>query len=91
VEAISWIVCQDGPTEKTRRKARKGNDFPKYQTNSSELKRALRRSKRAAAAFAKLAPSHRREYIGWVRSARKKVIRATRARKVLKMLRKKMP
>jgi hypothetical protein len=44
----------------------------------AELARALRRNKAAAAAFKALAPSHKREYVGFVTEAKRPETRARR-------------
>jgi uncharacterized protein YdeI (YjbR/CyaY-like superfamily) len=44
----------------------------------AELTRALRRDKAAAAAFKALAPSHKREYVGFVTEAKRPETRARR-------------
>jgi hypothetical protein len=51
-----------------------------------ELSRALRRNKRAAAAFAALAPSHRREHVGFVTEAKKPETRARRIEQTIAAL-----
>lgn len=43
-----------------------------------DLAAALRRSRRAAAAFAAFAPSHRREYVEWILEAKRSETRARR-------------
>jgi hypothetical protein len=52
----------------------------------SDLARALRQNKTAAAAFKKLAPSHRREYVGFVTEAKKSETRARRIQKTIAAL-----
>ena len=51
-----------------------------------DLARALRANARAAAAFRRLAPSHRREYVGFVIEAKKPETRARRVAKTVTAL-----
>jgi hypothetical protein len=51
-----------------------------------ELLRALRRKPAAAAAFAALAPSHRREYVGFVTEAKRPETRARRIEQTIAAL-----
>jgi hypothetical protein len=51
-----------------------------------DLARALRRSPPAAAAFAALAPSHKREYVGFVIEAKKAETRARRIEQTIAAL-----
>jgi hypothetical protein len=51
-----------------------------------DLARALRANARAAAAFARLAPSHRREYVGFVIEAKRPETRARRVEKTVATL-----
>jgi hypothetical protein len=51
-----------------------------------ELARALRKNKQAAAAFAALAPSHKREYVGFIIEAKKPETRARRTEKTIATL-----
>ena len=51
-----------------------------------DLARALRGNERAAAAFARLAPSHRREYVGFVIDAKRPETRARRIAKTVAAL-----
>jgi hypothetical protein len=51
-----------------------------------ELERALRKNKRAAAALAALAPSHKREYVGFIIEAKKPETRARRIEKAIATL-----
>ena len=55
----------------------------------AELAGALKKNKGAAAAFAKLAPSHKREYVGYVAEARKPETRARRIQQTIETLAKK--
>ncbi len=56
-----------------------------------ELKRALARSPRAKAAFAKFPPSHQREVIGYIVEAKKPETRERRAAKTVALLEKGWP
>jgi bifunctional DNA-binding transcriptional regulator/antitoxin component of YhaV-PrlF toxin-antitoxin module len=51
-----------------------------------ELARALKKNKTAAAAFAALAPSHRREYVGFVVEAKRPETRERRITKTIEAL-----
>ena len=51
-----------------------------------DFARALRADARAAAAFERLAPSHRREYVGFVTEAKKPETRAKRVAKTIAAL-----
>ena len=51
-----------------------------------ELSRALRKNKKAAATFAALAPSHKREYVGFITEAKKPETRARRIEKTVAAL-----
>ena len=51
-----------------------------------ELAAALARSKRAAAAYAALAPSHRRQWQRWIADAKQDATRARRAAKAVEQL-----
>jgi len=51
-----------------------------------ELARALRRSRRAAREFERIAPSHRREYAAYVDEAKRPETRERRARRSIEML-----
>jgi uncharacterized protein YdeI (YjbR/CyaY-like superfamily) len=51
-----------------------------------DLARALRANARAALAFARLAPSHRREYVGFVIEAKRPETRARRVAKTVAAL-----
>ena len=51
-----------------------------------DLSRALRKNKKAAAAFAALAPSHKREYVGFIIEAKKPETRTQRIEKTVAAL-----
>ena len=51
-----------------------------------ELAAALRANKKAAAAFEKLAPSHRREYAAWIADAKREETKATRVEKAVALI-----
>lgn len=51
-----------------------------------ELAAALRANKKAAAAFEKLAPSHRREYAAWIADAKRAETKATRVEKAVALI-----
>jgi antitoxin component of MazEF toxin-antitoxin module len=50
------------------------------------LAEALRRDRDAAATWERLAPSHRREYVGYIREARKEETRVRRVRRTIEEL-----
>ncbi len=56
-----------------------------------ELKRALARSPKAKAEFAKFPPSHQREVIGYIVEAKKPETRERRAEKTVALLEKGWP
>jgi uncharacterized protein YdeI (YjbR/CyaY-like superfamily) len=51
-----------------------------------DLSAALRRVKGATSVFAKLAPSHQKEYIEWVQSAKRPETRKRRIAKAVEMI-----
>ena len=51
-----------------------------------ELVKALATNKEAGENFDKLAPSHRRQYVGWVASAKKKETRKKRIKEAIELL-----
>jgi uncharacterized protein YdeI (YjbR/CyaY-like superfamily) len=51
-----------------------------------ELAAALEQQPQLARIFAKLAPSHRREYAQWIESAKKPATRAARVERALAMI-----
>ncbi|MCI0477816.1 MAG: YdeI/OmpD-associated family protein, partial [Anaerolineales bacterium] len=51
-----------------------------------EFKHALEANKRARANFERLAPSHKRQYIGWISDAKKDETRQRRIDAAIKML-----
>jgi uncharacterized protein YdeI (YjbR/CyaY-like superfamily) len=57
----------------------------------AELKRALSRSPKAKAEFAKFPPSHQREVIGYITEAKKPETRERRAAKTVALLEKGWP
>ena len=71
------VVAQRAKAKKT---AAKPVEIP------PELEAALTRNKKAAAAFAKLAPSHRREYASWIADAKREETKATRVEKAIALI-----
>jgi len=65
-------------------------DRPKSNTRTTrvppELKKALAANKAAAANFNSLAPSYRRQYIGWFLSARREETRRKRLKEIVSLL-----
>jgi hypothetical protein len=55
-------------------------------TVPKELEDALRKNQRAASTFAKLAPSHKKEYADWISSAKKPDTKISRVQKAIEML-----
>jgi uncharacterized protein YdeI (YjbR/CyaY-like superfamily) len=51
-----------------------------------ELKEALAANETARDNFASLAPSHQRQYVGWIASAKRSEARIKRAREALSLL-----
>lgn len=51
-----------------------------------ELQKALLENQEAAAIFAALPPSHKKEYVDWISSAKQPETRARRAAKAVTML-----
>ena len=51
-----------------------------------DLTAALRKRRGAAAAFEKLSPSHRKEYVSWIESAKKDETRQRRLAKAVEMI-----
>lgn len=64
---------------------RKGPRKPAPKTPAF-LTAALKKNKKAAAAFEALRPSHRREYIDWITEAKKEETRARRLEKTIALL-----
>ncbi len=69
-----------GQRAKAKKTAAKPVEIP------PELEAALTRNKKAAAAFAKLAPSHRREYASWIADAKREETKATRVEKAIALI-----
>ncbi|MBU1707931.1 YdeI/OmpD-associated family protein [bacterium] len=53
---------------------------------SPEIKKSLAANKKAWGNFNKFAPSHKRQYIGWIMSAKKEETRERRLKEAIKML-----
>ena len=51
-----------------------------------DLEKALARNKRAREHFEKLAPSYRRNYIGWIATAKRDETRKKRIREAIRLL-----
>jgi hypothetical protein len=65
------------------------DDAPREVELPAELAEALKGDKQAAAIFATLAPSHKKEFTDWIAGAKKAETRVSRAAKAVEMIRKK--
>lgn len=52
----------------------------------TDFQEALRNSLKAGEAFAKLSPSHQREYMEWIEEAKTEITRQNRIQKTLQMI-----
>ncbi len=59
---------------------------PRIVSVPADFRRVLAGTPRARVAFQKLSPSHRKEYVDWITSAKKKETRAARVKKSLRLL-----
>ena len=69
----------------------KWNEVIKSQLNytlSEDLLEILKKDKTAFATYEKLPPSHKKEYVGWIMSAKKEETRVWRIKKMIVMLKK---
>ena len=81
VEALGLAIGDDVEVTMTPDTEPRGDDVA-----PELLAEALRRDRDAAATWERLAPSHRREYVGYIREARKEETRVRRVRRTIEEL-----
>jgi uncharacterized protein YdeI (YjbR/CyaY-like superfamily) len=83
----SAVEQRESPDSKAKRAAKPGVEVPV----PPELKKALAKNAKAAATFARFAPSHRREYIMWITDAKREETREQRLKTTVEWLKEGKP
>jgi uncharacterized protein YdeI (YjbR/CyaY-like superfamily) len=69
-----------------RKEKTQGDELKKKMVIPGYLKQALMKNKKAMVNFEKLAPSHKRQYLGWIMSAKKQDTRIRRIKEAIGLL-----